>query len=103
MRGEAHAETIRLDFVISVPIFADFLGCHIGQQATFGIAFHFIWADILREIMPVLENARLDAIPFLVINTICFTAYMVFYARGSHQIAFVSGVDEHFTFKSLPA
>src|SRR4051794_39429311 len=45
--------------------------------------------------MPVMEHAGLDAIPLLAIDALGLTADVVFNSRGSHQIAFISGVDEH--------
>jgi len=53
--------------------------------------------------MAVMQHARLHAVPLLSIGRIGFAADVIIDSCRGHQIAFVGGVDEHFSRISLPA
>ena len=47
------------------------------------------------EVVPMVEDARLDAVPLLAVGRLRLAADLVLDASGSHKIALVGGVDEH--------
>src|SRR5262245_19171198 len=46
--------------------------------------------------MAVMQNARLDTVPFLAVHAVGFAAYVITHSCRRHQIALVGRVDEHF-------
>src|SRR5262245_13612702 len=52
--------------------------------------------------MSMMQHARLHAVPFFAINRVRLAPDVIIDARRRHEIAFVSGVDEHFAGVSLP-
>src|SRR5262245_5869462 len=96
--GQAHAEAVSLHLVVALAVFARRRRANTRQHSTFRVAGNDIRADLLfyrAEMMTVVQHAGLHAVPFLAVNARRFPAYVIIDAGGGHQVALVSGVDEH--------
>ena len=93
--GQAHAEVIRLDLFIAGAVLAtdrDVLDA--GQEARLRVAFNHVGINLACKLVRF-GMAELDAIEGFVEGCVGFTAKGVTDASGSHQVAFIGGVDEH--------
>src|SRR5262245_20223550 len=104
--GQAHAEAIRLQFVVRRAVFARWSGGNARQNAAFRIARNPVRADFIfdrAEMMSVMQHTGLHAIPLFAVLSFGLTTYVVTDTCGSHQIAFVGGVNEHLAGVRFPA
>ena len=93
--GQAGPETISLHFPVAFAVHARRLGGNAGQDAAGRVAGPDVGADVqVAEVVPVVENAGLHAVPLFVVFAVGFPAYAVGDACSCHQVAFVGGVDE---------
>ena len=95
---EAHAIAVGLHAVVPLAEVAGRRGADPRQHAALRIARHDVRADRSldrAEVMRVMQHARLDAIPFFVVDALGLAPDGISDPGRGQQVAFVGRVDEH--------
>ena len=102
--GGAPAEAIGLDAFVAFAADTRRLGRDARQQAGRRVAGRPVGADRLldrAEVVAVVQDADLVAVPFFAVDGVGLATHMVAHARGGKQVAFIGRVDEHLAGKRL--
>jgi hypothetical protein len=97
---ELFAKVIGGEAVVAFAFDARVLGADASEHAAFGVAGEGVGADggcEDAEVVAVVEDADLDAVVLLAIDAVGFATDVEVDAGGGHEVAFVGGVEEHFT------
>ena len=100
--GRTHAEVIGLELAVAALVFANVTGIDAGQNAARGIAGFHVGIDVAGKLM-LDRLGFLHAVDRLAILGVRFAAHGVTHPGLGHQIALISGVDEHPSRKRPPA
>ena len=104
MVRQAHAEAVGLHALVAFAELPRRLCADAREHAALRITRNDVGADAhLSKVMPVVQDARLHAVPFLAVEAVRLAPDVVRHARGSHQVALVGRIDEHFPRVLLPA
>src|SRR5690554_2812806 len=114
MVGKGHPVTIGLNAFISLPVDSWRAFDDKGQQSARRVSLNDVWIYPVNEIMMIsifryssfegdADFICLYPVQGLTILTGRLPAYTVAYARSSHQVAFIRGIDKHPAIKTPAA
>ena len=98
--GEAHAEVVGLDAVVAVAVVAGRVRRDAGEEAAGGVVGDAVGGDGVFELV-FDGGGLLDAVEGFVVGGVGFAADVVGDAGGGEEVAFVGGVEEHFSGESF--